>query len=141
MPLPIFYMMNVFFGLGGTKGLSLPMFVVLRRFAILFTMILETVILHEKPNNYVILSVFIMIFGSMVAAMNDMGFNLVTYFIIFLNNIATAGNNVLMKSKLKNKDVDKQSLVFYNCLFGVIPLLFYSLAFEDLQPVNFLSNV
>ena len=38
-PLPLFHLGDMMFGLGGTKNLSLPMLVVLRRFTILITMI------------------------------------------------------------------------------------------------------
>ena len=67
---------NLLFGLGGTKALSLPMMTVLRRFSILFTMIGEFYVLGYKPSSSVQASVYMMIFGAMVAAANDLAFNL-----------------------------------------------------------------
>ena len=67
---------NLLFGLGGTKALSLPMMTVLRRFSILFTMFGELYILGCKPNASVQASVYMMIFGAIVAAANDLAFNL-----------------------------------------------------------------
>ena len=116
-PLPLMYLGNMVFGLGGTQNLSLPMMTVLRRFSILMTMIGryfknqikcgqkkwilyaklnktfalircyslflcaivilgEFYILKVKPSTSVQLSVYLMILGSIVAAYNDLAFNL-----------------------------------------------------------------
>ena len=75
-PLPLFYLGNMLFGLGGTKELSLPMMTVLRRFSILMTMVGEFYILKVNPDIKVQLSVYLMIFGAIIAACNDLAFSL-----------------------------------------------------------------
>lgn len=52
-PLPIIFIGNMVFGLGGTKQISLPMFTALRRFSILMTMIAEYYILGVKAGKLV----------------------------------------------------------------------------------------
>ena len=110
-PLPLMYLGNMVFGLGGTQQLSLPMMTVLRRFSILMTMageyyllkvrkpapapapapaiapapvllcscapvLLPLLLLQSRPSMAVQMSVYLMIFGSAVAALNDLAFNL-----------------------------------------------------------------
>ena len=53
-----------------------------------------------KPSTPVQMSVYLMILGSIVAASNDLAFNLRGYVYVLLNDFFTAGNGVLMKKKL-----------------------------------------
>ena len=67
-------------------------------------------ILHCKYTNYVLyncrprldiqICVFFKIFGALVAAMNDLAFNLLGYTYILLNDFFTAGMGVVTKKKL-----------------------------------------
>ncbi|KAE9546602.1 hypothetical protein FO519_010186 [Halicephalobus sp. NKZ332] len=68
-PLPLFFVVNLVSGLGGTQKISLPMFTVLTRLSIFLTMVLEFFILGVNPSLPVKISVFLMIFGAFVAAM------------------------------------------------------------------------
>ena len=74
-PLTIIFMVNVVSGLGGTKEISLPMFTVLRRFSILFTMVLEARVFGKAPPPSVKLSVFLMLSGAIIAALSDLSFH------------------------------------------------------------------
>eukprot|EP00095_Tigriopus_kingsejongensis_P005908 maker-scaffold1166_size57906-snap-gene-0.7 protein:Tk05908 transcript:maker-scaffold1166_size57906-snap-gene-0.7-mRNA-1 annotation:"hypothetical protein TcasGA2_TC003250" len=134
-PLPLFYIGNMLFGLGGTKELSLPMMTVLRRFSILMTMMGEYYILNSRPRLAVQLSVYMMILGAMVAACNDLAFNMKGYIFILLNDICTAAQGVYMKKKLESKELGKYGLMFYNSIFMIIPALLISFNMGEFEKV------
>ena len=98
---------NMVFGLGGTKALSLPMLTVLRRFSILMTMIGEYMLLDIRAPFNIQLAVFFMIFGAILAAVNDLAFNLQGYIYVLLNDVCTAGTGVVTKKKLNANNIGK----------------------------------
>uniref|UniRef100_A0AC34GQM0 Sugar phosphate transporter domain-containing protein n=1 Tax=Panagrolaimus sp. ES5 TaxID=591445 RepID=A0AC34GQM0_9BILA len=129
-PLPLFFVLNLVSGLGGTQKINLPMFTVLRRFSILLTMIFEYFILRVQPPFAVKVSVFLMIFGSFVAAIYDLSFDGYGYTLIMINNVFTAANGVFVKKTLQAKELGKWGLLYYNSLFMLPPLLLIC-AFSD----------
>ena len=66
-----------------------------------------------------------------MAALTDFGFNFEAFIAIMINNLATAASGVLVKLYLSNETIDKNSIVFYNVFYSIIPLMFYTFQFNN----------
>jgi len=132
-PLPLIYLGNMIFGLGGTQALSLPMFAALRRFSILMTMFLEFYVLKVRPTSAVQASVYLMVGGALLAASDDLSFNLEGYTFIMITNALTAMNGVFVKKKLSGSDLGTYGLMFYNSLVMLLPAIIVTWVVGDLN--------
>jgi solute carrier family 35 len=132
-PLPLIYLGNMIFGLGGTQALSLPMFAALRRFSVLMTMFLEFYVLKVRPTTAVQLSVYSMIGGALLAASDDLSFNLEGYAFIMITNALTASNGVFVKKKLSGSDLGTYGLMFYNSVVMLVPAIFVTWIVGDVK--------
>ena len=56
-----------------------------------------------------------------------------SYAFVLLNDLFTAGNGLIIKQKLETKDLGKNGLLFYNCLFMVLPAVIVFFMTEDLS--------
>ncbi|OQR71907.1 UDP-glucuronic acid/UDP-N-acetylgalactosamine transporter-like [Tropilaelaps mercedesae] len=132
-PLPLFYVGNLVSGFIGTKRLSLPMFTVLRRFSIVMTMLGEFYILRIVAPPKIVASVLAMVGGAIIAAVDDLGFDVEGYTSVLLNDCFTAANGVYTRKKLDAKDLGKYGLLFYNALLMLPPLLIIAALTGDLE--------
>lgn len=119
-PLAAVNVINLVSGLVGTGGLSVPMFIALRRFTLVCTVVLEYVMFNRIRDRATYAAVAIMVTGALIAAFSDLSFNLKGYLAVFGNDIMTALYLVLVKdspSKLTTTGV-----LFYNAALS-LPLL------------------
>mgnify|MGYP003885141653 FL=1 len=126
-PLPLIFMANLVSGLGGTKAISLPMFTVLRRFSIVMTMAGQRLILGKSSSCKVQLSVWVMVVGAFIAAINDLAFDLWGYIMILSNDLFTAANGIYLQKKTEAKELGKFGLIYYNALFSLPFLVLFML--------------
>jgi solute carrier family 35 protein len=121
LPLAIIHTANVATALVGTVGLSVPMFIALRRFTLALTMVMERVMLGKVHSRASAIAVALMIAGAALAAANDLNFSGPAYAAIAANNLLTAAYLVAMKGpSLRNVGV--KALLFYNASLAV-PML------------------
>jgi len=114
--------MNVVSGLVSTGGLSVPMFIALRRFSLLITLILEKTVYSKKHDFTTNVTTFVMLLGAVLAACTDLTFNAIGYSAIFFNDVFTALYLVLVKNIKGIKDISTVGLIFYNSALS-LPLL------------------
>ncbi|VDK62579.1 unnamed protein product [Onchocerca ochengi] len=110
-PLPIFYLLNLISGLGGTQRIKV------------------------NASYAVKISVALMILGSVIAAVFDLTFDVWGYSMILTNDICTAANSVYMKQKLNAKKLGKYGLLYYNAVFMIFPLIILVWINEEFEKV------
>lgn len=101
----------------------MPMFIVLRRFTMVLTVALEELVFHQGHDWQVFGSIGVMILGAVVAAATDLSFNFWGYSAVLLNDLFTAAYLVMLKHFHAVKRLDTTTLLLYNAVISMLPLL------------------
>ncbi|XP_003382951.1 PREDICTED: UDP-N-acetylglucosamine/UDP-glucose/GDP-mannose transporter-like [Amphimedon queenslandica] len=131
-PLPIFYILNLIFGLGSTQKLSIPMFTVLRRFTLIFVSLGQIYLLNKRESFGVNVTLVLMILGAFVAALDDLAFDVIGYTYVIINDVASAANNLYIKKKTSG-DMGSYEILFYNALLVLVPAVIIAALTGELQ--------
>lgn len=122
---------NVFFGLSGSGLLNVAMFAALRRVNIATTMFAQSYFFSKPLVRNVVISVVIMLFGSIIAASNDLTFNIRGYSFVMVNNLLTTGAQISQKAALKD-NWSKETIIFCTSLLTIVVSSFYIMNNVDL---------
>ena len=110
---------NIFFGISSAGALNVAMFTALRRASIFMTMVAQYLFLKTEIRKPVFWSVVVMIGGSVVAAANDLTFDLRGYTYVMMNNLLTAGAQIQTKKTLSRKWT-KTTVLFWSSVMTFI---------------------
>ena len=110
---------NVFFGLNAAGSLNIAMFTALRRISVMMTLIAQWWFLSKKSSKSIIATVGVMVFGSFVAATDDLTFDLLGYIYVMTNNLLTAAAQIASKYAF-DKGWEKETVLFYSSCASVI---------------------
>ncbi|GAU15091.1 hypothetical protein TSUD_08290 [Trifolium subterraneum] len=72
------------------RGVNVPMYTTLRRTTVVFTMLVEFLLVGQRYTHSVVFSVGLIIFGAFVAGARDLSFDTYGYAVVFMANISTA---------------------------------------------------
>ncbi|KHJ45399.1 putative UDP-sugar transporter sqv-7 [Trichuris suis] len=131
----------------GLWSCNLPMFILLRRFSLIFTMIGERLFLGYRFERLTKVSMALLVVGAAIAGLSDISFNAYAYLLVLFNNLMTSSSTVCTKMKLDAKRATKNDVLLLNSAFS-FPLLtgvawlkhdFYNLlSFDHWSSVQFI---
>ncbi|CAI8599622.1 unnamed protein product [Vicia faba] len=132
------YLLYMLVTMESVRGVNVPMYTTLRRTTVVFTMLVEYILVRQRYTPSIIFSVGLIVFGAFIAGARDLSFDAYGYAIVFLSNIATAIYLATIARVGKTSGLNSFGLMWCN---GIIsgPLLFiWTLVRGDLtMTINF----
>ncbi|CAL5205004.1 unnamed protein product [Lathyrus oleraceus] len=132
------YLLYMLVTMESVRGVTVPMYTTLRRTTVVFTMLVEYMLVGQKYTRSIIFSVGLIVFGAFIAGARDLSFDAYGYAIVFLSNITTAIYLATIARVGKTSGLNSFGLMWCN---GIIsgPLLFiWTLVQGDLtMTINF----
>lgn len=126
---------NVFFGLNAAGTLNIAMFTALRRISIMMILIAQWWFLKKTSTKPIVITVAVMVFGSFIAAADDITFDLLGYSFAMMNNILTAASQIASKNAF-DKGWEKETILFYSSAASIV---ISAMASTNFQPRSFKS--
>ncbi|XP_075518264.1 UDP-N-acetylglucosamine transporter UGNT1-like isoform X1 [Primulina tabacum] len=89
-PLALTYLLYMLATMESVRGVNVPMYTTLRRTTVVFTMIVEYILVKQKYTIHIHGSVALIVLGAFIAGSRDLSFDFYGYLLVFVSNITTA---------------------------------------------------
>ncbi|XP_076921586.1 UDP-N-acetylglucosamine transporter UGNT1-like [Bidens hawaiensis] len=132
-PLALTYLLYMLATMESVRGVNVPMYTTLRRTTVVFTMIVEFILVGQRYSRSVIASVALIVFGAFVAGSRDLSFDAYGYSIVFLSNITTAVYLATISRIGKSSGLTSFGLMWCNGILCGPILLFWTFIRGDLR--------
>lgn len=141
LPLSMLFSMNILCGLYATRDLSMPSFVLFRRFSIALTMIGEFVVLHRTPTFEKVFPVCILVASPLIASQGSFHTDMKAISALMVNNVLTALQGVVLRERIDSlsSQISSEGIMFYNACMMVL-LTFTMLLFNALGERDFVMH-
>ena len=131
LPVSLLLIAMIYTGSKSLQYLTVAMFTVFKNITIIIVALGEERIFGSRITGLMWISFGLMVFGSIVGGLNDLGFNALGYFWMILNSASSAAYLLYMKATIKSVGFTDYDSVFYNNMLSIPILFFLSLIFED----------
>ncbi|XP_061341004.1 UDP-N-acetylglucosamine transporter UGNT1-like isoform X2 [Gastrolobium bilobum] len=138
LPLAGAYLLYMLVTMESVRGVNVPMYTTLRRTTVVFTMLVEYMLMGQRYTPHVIFSVGLIVFGAFIAGVRDFSFDAYGYAIVFLSNITTAIYLATIARVGKTSGLNTFGLMWCNGIICGPLLLIWTLVWGDLKmTINF----
>ncbi|XP_072997988.1 UDP-N-acetylglucosamine transporter UGNT1-like [Typha latifolia] len=133
LPLSIAYLLYMLASMESVRGVNVPMYTTLRRTTVVFTMIVEYLLIRQKYTHHVVGSVALIVLGAFVAGARDLSFDAYGYAIVLIANLTTAVYLATIARIGKSSGLNSFGLMWCNGVVCGPILLFWTYFHGDLE--------
>ncbi|XP_020549521.1 putative UDP-sugar transporter DDB_G0278631 isoform X2 [Sesamum indicum] len=132
-PLALTYLLYMLVTMESVRGVNVPMYTTLRRTTVVFTMIVEYILVRQRYTRPILGSVALIVLGAFIAGARDLSFDTYGYLVVFLANITTAIYLATIARIGKTSGLNSFGLMWCNGILCGPVLLLWTLLRGDLE--------
>jgi len=129
LPVNLLFIGMLLSGTYSLKYLSVPLVTIFKNFTTMLITFGDFVLFQHVVSPGVVSSLFLMLTGSVVAALNDLEFNVTGYFWMSINCAMSAAYVLYMRLAMKGTKLSEFGNVYYNNVLSIpllLPMLLYN---------------